>query len=414
MEKNPFIMVVAMRHFRNLWLAQITSQIALNMLSFVLAIRVYQATQSNTAVSLLLLTFGIPAVVFGVITGGIVDHFDKKDVLVFCNLVRVLLLFAFFFFSTNLLAIYFLSLFFSLVTQLFIPAEASMLPALVSKAYLLTANSLFTVSFCLSTVLGFVASGLLLRMFGPVNVFLAMMVLMFLASLFVLRLPKTGKKLAAPLSLTIMSQTIREGLQFAKDQKRVRQSLLLLTFAQALVMTLAVLAPGFADRVLEIDLTDASYLVMGPVAIGLVAGALLVGEYGSRFLKGTIILVGIIKTGIILILISFLTKPHSQNLLFGNLSFAILLLFLLGFFNSFISIPANTILQQDSGVEMRGRIYGILTAATSGVSVLPVFFSGVLADAVGVGRTLSLIGLIVLAIGAHNCWQRRIAPKSFD
>src|SRR3989338_1701651 len=84
--------------FRVLWLAQIISQIAMNMLSFVLAIQVYQKTFSNTAVSLMLLTFGIPSIIFGVLAGGIVDRYDKRKILMFCNLGRFFILMAYAFF----------------------------------------------------------------------------------------------------------------------------------------------------------------------------------------------------------------------------------------------------------------------------------------------------------------------------
>ena len=80
---QSYIRVLGNVNFRMLFFGQIISQIALNVLSFVLAIQVYQKTQSNTAVSLMLLTFGIPAIIFGVMFGGIVDEFDKRSILVF-------------------------------------------------------------------------------------------------------------------------------------------------------------------------------------------------------------------------------------------------------------------------------------------------------------------------------------------
>lgn len=168
-----------------------------------------------------------------------------------------------------------------------------------------------------------------------------------------------------------------------------------MTFSQALLSTLAVLAPGFADRMLMIDLTDASYLVMGPAAIGLVCGSFLVGAYGNKILKGTFITVGIVGAGANLLLLSVVSGSYS-------LIAAIILLFTLGIFNSFISVPANTILQQDSDSHMRGRVYGVLTSATGGVSLLPVVFSGILADELGIGLTMALLGLVIAAVGIYH------------
>lgn len=415
---KSFISIIKNKHFRILWLAQITSQIALNMLSFVLAIRVYQETQSNTAVSIMLLSFGIPAILFGVVAGGIVDYFDKRKILLFCNGVRVFLFILFFIFSKHLFALYALSVVISLVTQLFIPAEAPSIPQLVPSEKLLAANSLFTISFYLSTVLGFILAGPAIRIFGFQNIYLAMGLLMTIATLLVFRLPGLSPRGNGKFSFrfSFLADTISGGLRFIKSSPRITQSLILMTFSQALIATLAVLAPGFADRVLTIDLTDASYLIMGPAALGLMFGAFGVGIAGGKLLKGTVILIGIIATGLVLLFLSLITRADSPGISFSfphiqftisNLLLAVFFLFLLGMFNSFISVPANTILQQETKSNMRGRVYGVLTSLTGGVSFLPVVFSGILADVIGVGRTLSIISMIILTAAGYHYLQRR-------
>ncbi len=404
MRNNPYSAVIKNHNFRNLWLGQITSQIAVNMLSFILVIRVYQETYSNFAVSILLLAFGIPAIFFGVIAGGLVDHFDKRDVLVVCNLLRVFALMAFFIFSTNLIMIYLFTVIFSFITQAFIPAEAPSIPELVPSKDLLAANSLFTISYYCSMVFGFIMSGPALKLFGSPHVYLAMSVLMLIATLFVYYLPKLGnKEKKSFLTFSIIGKTIKEGIFFIKNNRRVKQALILMTFAQALIMTLSVLAPGFADRVLEIELTDSSYLMMGPAAIGLILGALLVGGIGRRFLKSFLILWGILVTGIMLVILSFLSAWrfwHLPQLL--SMIICLLTVFFLGFFNSFITVPANTVLQEDTEGEMRGRVYGVLTSATGGISVLPVLFSGILADTMGIGVTLFTLGIAILLVGGYK------------
>ena len=392
------------RNFRNLWLGQITSQIALNMLYFVLAIKVYQDTRSNAAVSYMILAFGIPSIIFGVIAGGIVDKCNKRTVLLLSNIIRVFILALFYFFLHNLFFIYLFTITISIITQFFIPAEAPSITYLVSSDLLLTANSLFTVSFYVSTLLGFVLAGPFIKLFGPSNVYLFMVFLMILASYFVYLLPNIGQKLDNVKSLVdfkAIRSNIQEGIHFIFTHQRVKQSLILMTFSQALIATLSVLAPGFADRILTIDLADSSYLVMGPAAVGLILGAIWVGGYGIKFLKGTIILIGIIATGMTLLILSLLTRAPGSNLVV-----AILLLLLIGFFNSFINVPASTILQEDSESKVRGRVYGVLTSLTGGVSFLPVVFLGIMADILGVGSALLILGIIILLIGFYQYLKR--------
>lgn len=418
---TAYLDIIQNRNFRFLWWAQITSQIAINMLSFVLAIMVYQQTRSNTAVSLMLLSFAVPSVILGVAAGGIVDFYDKRIILIICNFLRVLILFGFFLFANNILVLFLLTIMVSVITQFFIPAEAPSIPSLVPEKELLTANSLFTISFYLSTVLGFILAGPMVKLLGERNVYLFMLALLFLAFLFVYFLPPIApkrQKKNGEINLRLFTNTIEEGLRFINDNVRVKQSLILLTFSQALIATLAVLTPGFSDRILGIDLKDASYLIMGPAAVGLVLGAFWVGGAGTRFLKGTIILIGIISVAIILLLLSFITKAAHPSLVvyifsshsrivINNLVIAMILLFLLGVANSFVSVPSNAILQGDSSSQMRGRVYGVLTSLTGGVSLIPVVFSGILADIAGVERALSVLGAAVLFAGIYHYLQRR-------
>lgn len=414
---TAFLKVIQNKQFTKLWLGQIISQIALNMLSFVLAIQVYTQTHSNIAVSLMLLMFGLPSILFGVVAGSLVDHFDKRAIMIFCNVSRAFLLVLFFLtIRQPIYFLYVLTIIISLITQLFIPAEGPSIPLLVKPDELLAANSLFTISFYLSTVIGFILAGPAVYFLGDEYVFLAMAILLAIASYFVYRLPPLShSKSKEPFTILVVWTTMKDGFTFIKDHQRIKQSLFLMTFAQSLISTLAVLAPGFADRVLSIRLTDASFLVMGPAALGLVVGAYIVGGLGNKVLKGKLILWGIIANGLTLLLLSILTSrdiwglvstSHSA-LIVSPLLLSVILLVILGISNSLISVPANTILQGDSDATVRGRVYGVLTSATGGVSLIPVLLSGILADVSGVTKTLGILGCCILGIGLYQLQKRR-------
>ena len=74
----------------------------------------------------------------------------------------------------------------------------------------------------------------------------------------------------------------------------------------------------------------------------------------------------------------------------------IVLFFLLGVANSFLDVPANSILQSAAEGDMRARIYGILTSVVGGAGILPVVLGGVLADSIGVGKVIFFLGIAVL------------------
>ncbi len=59
--------ILLRRPFLFLWLAQIASQLAFNMMNFVLILFVFERTSSNTAVSGIVIAFTLPALFFGML-----------------------------------------------------------------------------------------------------------------------------------------------------------------------------------------------------------------------------------------------------------------------------------------------------------------------------------------------------------
>ncbi|MFH0863930.1 MAG: MFS transporter [Candidatus Gottesmanbacteria bacterium] len=400
----PFLAVILNRNFRSLWLGQITSQVAINMMAFVLILRIYQTTSSNTAVSLLILMIGLPAIIFGAISGTLVDRWDKRDVLVVTNLVRMVLLLGFFISSEAPIWVYILVVAISISTQFFVPAEAPTIPRIVPEEYLLTANSLFTFTYYISMISGFILSGPALKFFGPRNVFLFISALLGLAAYFVAQISREDKpKVISHGKLEIIKiyQEFLNGLRFIKRNTIVFQSLILLTASQALIAALASLAPGFAHRILQIDVADASYTILGPAALGMIFGALLVGQFGRKTEKSKLISWGIFSAGLFLFALVFIIVKAR------NLYLAVTILFLIGAANALIDVPANTNLQEHAPAELRGRVYGVLTSLVGGAAILPVIFTGVAADLFGIEKVIFTISILILLFGIYRLSKER-------
>ena len=79
------------RSFLLLWLAQLISQSAQNAILFTLLVLVTKLTKGSTFTSVLVLSFVIPSVVFGVFSGVIVDLWSKRLLLIYTNVARMLL-----------------------------------------------------------------------------------------------------------------------------------------------------------------------------------------------------------------------------------------------------------------------------------------------------------------------------------
>ncbi len=129
--------VLSNRRFLALWLAQVSSQVGGNMVLYGLTILVYGNTGSNSAVSLLILTFLVPAVLFSALAGVYVARFDRRLILIATNLLRGVAFVIMALLSDQIAFVYVLNIFVSTVTTFFAPAELAMIPVVVERERLL-------------------------------------------------------------------------------------------------------------------------------------------------------------------------------------------------------------------------------------------------------------------------------------
>jgi MFS transporter, DHA3 family, macrolide efflux protein len=397
--------------FRHLWLAQLISQIAWNMLVFVLGVVIYESTHANTKVSLLYLTVGVPAIIFGILSGVIVDKYNKRKVLIYSTLIRFLLILFIIIFHKNIWIVYFCVALISIASQFFVPAEASLIPKFVKTNQLLSANSLFTITFYSAIIGGFVAGGPFLRIFGDNFILWFIACLFLLTILFLVLLPHKNeeqKNITNNISFLNVKNDLTNVFQFIKTTPNVQQAILLMTMAQAIISIFLTLGPGFADKIMHIKVADASVVILGPAAIGMILGAFLIGTLGFHFRKRKMIHFGIMLSGIILILLSLIVRTKRYDSIAdilqeffsitwetGIFLITLLCFFILGFANSLIDISCNAVLQENTNDSNRGKIYGILSSLISGVSLFPVIITGVLADYLGIDKIIITLGVLL-------------------
>lgn len=420
LDQRPLILQALSHHpFRHLWVGQLFSQIGASMLLSILALRIYELTRSNTAVSALYVAYAVPAVVFGMLAGAMVDHMDKRKVLAFCNISRAILIVALFFFPEHLPIVYTIMFINSLVSQFYLPAEAPLIPRLVPDRLVLSANSLFSFTFFASIAIGFVLAGPALRYLGAYGSFAILLLFYVIAVWSVSRIPKQNEKLIGFFMMIrkygvhffrMLLSDVKKGMKFSLTHKHIFDALILLTAAQIVLAILGTLGPGFADQVLHIQVTDASMIILGPSVLGIILGALWVGNYGAKYSMKRLTTFGLLFGGTFLVLIASLIRFESTTM-FGDFFstpsmffLTILLFFALGVSNSFLDVPSNATLQRESDETMRSRIYGIVTALGGGVGIIPVLAGGILADSLGVGKVLLGLGC---AIFVYGVWRLR-------
>lgn len=416
-QQSPIAILLRNRSFLFLWIGQILSQFAGNMLIFLLGLLTYKNTGSNTAVSGLFIAWGVPSVLFGMLAGIVVDKLDKRKIIIMSSLVRALLVIGLLLVMQNVVFVYIIIFLSSMISQFFIPAEAALIPRFVKGKEILTANSMFSFAYYSSMAIGFILAGPMLRLFGPTTAIVVLSSFFLIAAWMNWYLPKmVGEEEDTAIMKRVFQldvrevamkviRLLREGISYVWSSHVLFDSLILLTGTQIMIAILSTLGPGFADRIMGIPVDDASLYIIGPVVAGVLVGSYWVGNKGVNFAPKKLIRIGIVSAGAILIAISvtvYLKRFLRLDWLFADsiiIPIEIGLFFLLGVANSLLDVPANSILQKNAEGDMRGRVYGLLSVFVGGVGVLPVLAGGVLSDLIGVGKVIFILGFLILTYG---------------
>ncbi|MGB5914304.1 MAG: MFS transporter, partial [Phormidesmis sp.] len=366
-------------------------------------------------VSAIMIAFTIPAVLFGSLAGVYVDRWRKKPVLVLTNLLRgllVVLLPALLWVSAGwqvaglpvgfyiLLTVTFLI---SALTQFFAPAEQAVIPLIVKEENLLPANSLYTTTMMASVIIGFAVGEPLLALadtlLAPIDrgtgVGKSVLVGLSYAIAGILLLLITTKEVKADNpEQTHAWEDIKDGLKYLQKQVQVRSALIQLVVLFSVFAALAVLAVRLAEVIPTIKSSQFGFLLAAG-GVGLAIGAVAIGQFGQRFSRPQLGLVGSLGMAAMLTGLSLAPAQLWPSLgLIGGL----------GFFGAMIGIPMQTTIQEQTPEEMRGKVFGLQNNVVNIALSLPLAVAGIAETFLGLRAVFGLLAVLV-SIGGFFTWS---------
>ncbi len=443
------------RFFLRLWLAQLISQTIQNAANYGLLVLIAEVTGSSTLIGLAIISFSLPAVLFGVPAGIIVDRFNRRHVLWLSNLLRGFCALGF---VVNLmvdphdvLPIYILTFISAIISQFFTPAEGAAIPLLVDERELLNALSLFNITFTLAQALGFVVLGpvvlnvvssLTLSLgpgaatLNPVQVlYLVIGLAFFLCAVLTFLLPnrffvvkrKTQGARAEVALLKPMWEEIGESWRFVYRDRRLLIALLQLSFGNVLLLVIGQLAPKFVEALLNRPPANAA-LVFVPAGVGLVVGSALMPRVVKRLGKARSISAGIIGlsvTSILLVVSQQVAEDIDPAQWYNDwpfLAIIIGLIFALGCELDLMNIPALTLIQERTPDTFKGRVLSLQSILYNAASIPVILFIGGIADLYGMATVMWVLAGMVFVGGLMSVFldarvgaqfaQKRLVPSA--
>jgi len=396
MKKTTFLTVLKNGNFLKLWSSQALSQLTANMLNFILIVKVYEATGSTVAVGLLLALYVAPSLFLGLFAGAFIDLWSKRKVLLITNFSQALIVLLYLGIGSKIWPIYSIVFLYSICDEFFNPAQAASLPALVKREHLPAANSFFFFTLHASFLVGYSIGGPVVKILGVRSPFLLASFFLWIAALATYLLPKDKPRKTINLERGFdeIIADIKEGYRFIKNEPRVLIPIGLYVLSQIFVATIVILFPSFSENVLGIDIRDAGLVLILPAGIGAILGSIVVERLVKRLGKKVLISAGFFSAAFGLLALALVVP---------RVSFAAGLAFLtmvfLGMAMILVNIPAQTLLQENTPFDVRGRVFGVLGALVTVAAAIPVFITAALVDLVGVTWIVFGIGVLMFMVG---------------
>ena len=402
------------RGFALLWAGGLVSDLGDWTLLIGLPVFVFQLTGSALTTSTIFVAELIPALVVGQVGGVLVDRWDRRRILVVASILQAILLLPLLAVGSpdQLWIVYLVAAAQSGLARLCSPATAALIPAVVPREELATANGLGALSQSLARLLGAPLGGLAIQVLGLSGVVAADMVTFLVAAALVAAIPASAIRQATPDGGTAATPdaatsgaatgTIAVARRFGRDWIDGWRTIVRVPGLGALVGIGAVsqLSQGifvvlyvvFVLQVLGAD--DAAVgVIRGMQAVGGLVGGLAVGVVAARLGTRTLVGWGFIVFGL-LSLAMWNAGAVTTAVPFYATMFAIL-----GLPAVAVSVGLLTVLQALTPPTHLGRVYAAYETSSGILQAVGVVVAGALADRIGVGPILDVQALLYVGCG---------------
>ncbi|MBN2822435.1 MAG: MFS transporter [Coriobacteriia bacterium] len=387
----PYSAVLSNKRFRRLWFSQFISGTGdWLVIGLLIPLVTTLSGGSSFAVAGIMIAKIVPSLFLSSFVGVFVDHFDRRKLMIACDVSRAVLALGLLF-TNSLAVIYMIVLLMEIASLFFTPAKNALIPALVSDDEITVANGLSYTTQQASMLIGLTMSGAILAGFeaivrwvlasgfplvdqfvGPLAPALlgpragvSLDTLTFLVSAaFILSIKVSARPSSrGKLGLSLIGRDAIESFRFLGAHRELRG--LLVTIGTAILGGGAIITVGlvyvqqnlsggvpFLDKVkvLEKLIAAPQTFMLVFIALGMVLGALLIPRIAMKLPLQAVFLGGVVAFGGGMFIFSLSTAYWTAAV------FAVVA----GFSIAALTVSGNTYVVRTVDDSLRGRVFAAM------------------------------------------------------
>jgi MFS family permease len=392
------------RNFFYLLTGQFVSQIGDKFHMIAISFWVLETTGSSAKMGAVLAASLIPSLILGLVSGVFIDRYNRKFIIIGTDLIRgfMLFLFAFLFYfeMMNFSIILLMQILLSINAAFFDPAIPSIIPQIVDKKDLASANSKHQFVNGFSTIAGAFLSGICISIFGYLWIFAVNAISFILSAILecFIYITPMEKNLNKNSSSGILKE-MKQGYKYIFSNRSLMILLFMVMVIHFFVGSIEVFMPVIADAISQNGVKTLGFFhaVFG---FGTIFMAVVLSMNDISGKEKTTLFISVFVIGLLYVAASYFQ---------GNATILIILflgmIFLFGCCIICASVSFRTLLQKNISNNFSGRVFAV--AGSVGNAAIPgaMIIYGILLEKVafqgllfGSGLVLMLLSIILLML----------------
>ena len=338
--------------YRAYWFGTLASVSGFQMLTFSLLWVTYELTNSPLFLGYVGLVNALPSIALNLFGGVFADMFDKRRLIVACQLVTALLIFILAVMTMfDVLHIYYLLLIAFLagaVNAFDQPARQALYPHLIDRSAIMSAVSLNSAIWQGTRIVApAIAGGIIAYLGTSISFFISgagfVTMALVTVALKIPEIPRGGSGNPA--------RDMLDGMKFIMSNSAFSFLIGMTFFNSFFGMAYIFMMPIFSVDILKVG-ADGQGVLMGVSGAGALATTMILGSFGNFRQKGLMLIGGATAFGLTLMLFGLTAQAYPSYYL------VMVIMVFIGIFNSIYMISIMSSLQMMVPNNMRGRVMG--------------------------------------------------------
>lgn len=394
------------------WLSQLISLFGDEIFIIAVIWLTLDVTGDNTLSGIVTMVIFLPVFLFSLFAGPIVDRYERRNLMIFADAARFILLMLFpllyQFGLLNVFSIAILSFVVNSFSTLFLPARDVLIGELADKDQLPSANALVQSAMPVAQIIGPVIAGAFLGAFGIQHLFTVDGITFLLSLVFLLFIKRPMPLIDRNPQRSKILAEVKEGLKYSLSDPVIRWLIIITVVNNWFLMGPAIIGlPVFTREVMEspavvlgftLESSQLFTLLLTSFSLGFVFCSLFVNKLTKFANKGKLILWAIFLDGITYMPLLWMRDPIELTIL----------IFFHAMFVPPIIVFRTSLIQELVPKGMQGRVFALINLSVMGVTSLSIGASGILCDLWGSHILIGVWGLLAGLVGIAGMFQKQI------